>query len=101
MRASEKVWWTAVEIRAAISDRWGRDVPQTSISPKLSKMKDAGKIVRDGMKIALPERAPKEKDLLDPPENEGGTESSEAKAESDTNAFGLHKPQSSPPEAQD
>ncbi len=93
MRASERVWWTAVELRGELSKRWNRDVPQTSISPKLSKMKDEGKIVRDGMKIALPERTAKDESFLPYKENEppkGGSETGEAATSPKDRPFGLN-----------
>lgn len=96
MDASEKTWWTAVEIRVELCRRWERDVPQTSLSPQLSKMKDAGKIVRDGMKIALPDRVPNLLALSDQSENSGSAEPEEAKGEDAGGISPLHNPNPMP-----
>lgn len=101
MDASEKTWWTAVEIRGELCRRWERDVPQTSLSPQLSKMKDAGKIVRDGMKIALPSRVPDLLALSDQNENDEAAASSEASADRVGPSVGAHSPQPVPPGTQD
>ena len=68
MRGSEKLWWTANEIQDALGAA-GDEVKMTSISPNLTRLKESGDIVRDDLKVALADRAPKnteapEDDLL-------------------------------------
>lgn len=55
-----ELWRTANDIRDNVSDMKGADVPMSSISPTLSDMKNAGVIVRSGMRVALSERVRKE-----------------------------------------
>ena len=50
-------WWTANEVQQHLSLIKGREVPMSSVSPTLTKMKDNGIIVRRGLKVALVERA--------------------------------------------
>lgn len=56
MRKADKVWWTANELQDLVSKARGSDVPMTSISPNLSKLKNNGDIVRADRKVALTER---------------------------------------------
>lgn len=57
LKASPSPWMTSKAIREQVSERMGRAVPKTSISPKLSELKAKGRIVRDDLLVALPERA--------------------------------------------
>jgi hypothetical protein len=52
-------WWTATEIQSHLTDVKGREVPMSSISPTLTKMKDAGTLTRDGFNVALTSRVQK------------------------------------------
>lgn len=50
---SHSPWMTANEIQVQASLTKGEEIPMTSVSPTLTEMKDAGVIVRDGLKVAL------------------------------------------------
>ncbi|MER9116695.1 hypothetical protein NKH93_08730 [Mesorhizobium sp. M0954] len=81
--ASDKVWWTANQLQVEVSALKGVEVPMSTISPTLSMMKGAGKIVRDGMRVADPKRGGFVDDLISAgtkAQNENG----EAKASPDT-----------------
>lgn len=56
LRQSSKVWMTANEIQERASAIKGQEVPMATVSPTLSNMKNAGVIVRDGLKVALASR---------------------------------------------
>jgi hypothetical protein len=56
LREVQRPWMTAKEVQAAASARMGRDIPMSSISPKLTDLKIKGVVVRDDMQIALAER---------------------------------------------
>lgn len=56
LRQSADRWMTANEIQERASAIKGHDVPMATVSPTLSNMKNAGLIVRDGLKVALAER---------------------------------------------
>lgn len=56
LRQSVDPWMTANEIQQLASAIKGYDVPMATVSPTLSNMKNAGLIVRDGLKVALAER---------------------------------------------
>ena len=56
LRQSLNPWMTANEIQERASAIKGHDVPMATVSPTLSNMKNAGLIVRDGLKVALTER---------------------------------------------
>ena len=56
LRQSANPWMTANEIQERASAIKGHDVPMATVSPTLSNMKNAGLIVRDGLKVALAER---------------------------------------------
>lgn len=76
MRKAEKVWWTANELQDLASEARGSEVPMTSISPNLSKLKNNGDIVRDDLKVALAERVadqskPPSEGLFEPQSSEG------------------------------
>ena len=51
-------WWTATEVQDYLTRVKGKEVPMSSVSPTLTKLKDAGVIVRDGLKVALKSRVP-------------------------------------------
>jgi hypothetical protein len=52
-----RVWWTANELQVELSRLKGTEVPMSTVSPTLSNMKNKDKIAREGMRVALPERA--------------------------------------------
>lgn len=56
LRQSANPWMTANEIQERASAIKGQDVPMATVSPTLSNLKNAGLIVRDGLKVALAER---------------------------------------------
>lgn len=56
LRQSSNVWMTANEIQERASAIKGQEVPMATVSPTLSNMKNAGVIVRDGMRVALASR---------------------------------------------
>ena len=64
LRQSANVWMSANEIQERASAIKGQDVPMATVSPTLSNLKNAGLIVRDGLKVALAERL-KENGALD------------------------------------
>jgi hypothetical protein len=82
------LWRTANELQEEMSEIAGREVPMSTVSPSLTEMKKAGRIVRDGMRVALRSRVlTEEPDLLnenDPP-SEGGSDADEVSASSDEN----------------
>ncbi len=53
-------WWLATEVQDYLTRIKGREVPMSSVSPTLTKMKDAGTLVREGLKVALASRVPKQ-----------------------------------------
>lgn len=69
LRTSPTPWLTAPAITKLVSERMGKNVPRTSISPKLSELKSKNRILRHDMFVALPERAAieetRERSLLD------------------------------------
>lgn len=64
LKSSWKTWLTAQDIQGELVKRLGREVPMSSISPKLSDLKAKGTILRDDMKVALKERI--DRKLADP-----------------------------------
>jgi hypothetical protein len=54
-------WWPATEVQDYLTRVKGKEVPMSSVSPTLTKLKDAGILVRDGHKVGLASRhsAPK------------------------------------------
>lgn len=82
------LWRTANELQEEMSEIAGREVPMSTVSPSLTEMKKVGRIVRDGMRVALRSRVlAEEPDLLnenDPP-SKGGSDADEVTASSDEN----------------
>jgi hypothetical protein len=62
LRQMPKVWTTANEIQTRVSELKGEEVPMSTISPYLTTLKNDEIIVRNGMRIALKERAPVDPD---------------------------------------
>jgi hypothetical protein len=56
LRTSPKVWSTANEVRDDLSRKKGAEVPMSTVSPTLTKLKTLGLVVRDGLNVALTER---------------------------------------------
>lgn len=56
LRTSDSPWMTANEVRAKASELKGAEIPMGTVSPTLTDLKNAGLIVRDGMKVALASR---------------------------------------------
>jgi hypothetical protein len=56
LKESETAWMTANEIKDRASSIKGADIPMGTVSPTLSEMKNAGFVIRDGLKVALAER---------------------------------------------
>jgi hypothetical protein len=57
--------WTAIEIRDCASEIRGKEVPMSSISPTLTKMKDAGTLNRVGLQVGLADRFPVHKEAAE------------------------------------
>jgi hypothetical protein len=49
-------WASASQLQEALTILKRREVPMSSVSPTLTKMKDYGTIVREGLKVALKSR---------------------------------------------
>ncbi|WP_394764278.1 hypothetical protein [Phenylobacterium sp.] len=60
LKNGTNVWLTARDLQTVVGSLIGRAVPMSSISPKLTDLKNRGVIVRDDMKVALKERVPEE-----------------------------------------
>lgn len=55
---SNTIWWTANEIKSALDLKTGKDIGMSTISPTLTAMVRRSRVlVRDGLKVALAERA--------------------------------------------
>ena len=54
---SASPWLTSSEVREEVSRRKGKEVPMGTVGPTLTAMKNDGKILRDGHKVALSSRA--------------------------------------------
>lgn len=60
LRANEPPWMTANEVRAKASELKGTEIPMGTVSPTLTDLKNAGLIVRDGLRVALASRVLKD-----------------------------------------
>lgn len=60
LRANEPPWMIANEVRAKASELKGTEIPMGTVSPTLTDLKNAGLIVRDGMRVALASRVLKD-----------------------------------------
>jgi hypothetical protein len=56
LQESSNPWMTANEVRRFFSEKRGEDTPMSSISPLLTKLKDDGLLVRNGLHVALRSR---------------------------------------------
>jgi hypothetical protein len=65
LSTSPRVWWNANELQRELSRLKGAQVPMSTISPTLSNMKSREKIVRDGMRVADPNRVAFSNSALD------------------------------------
>lgn len=73
--ASDRIWWTANELQSELTALKSADVPMSTISPTLTNMKNSGKITRDGLRVADPNRVPltdRLELLVKPSQNENG-----------------------------
>lgn len=88
--ASDRVWWTANELQVELTALKGSEVPMSTVSPTLTNMKNSGKIYRDGLRVADPNRVrhtPSALDLLEAPsQNENGETSSPEPEEPDSSS---------------
>lgn len=71
LRQSADPWMTANEIQERASAIKGHAVPMATVSPTLSNMKNAGLIVREGLKVALAERLNENGEAEASPDAEG------------------------------
>jgi hypothetical protein len=60
LNSPRPLWQTANEIRDYLSQQEGRDVPMSSVSPELTKLKNSETIVRKDLLVALALRVEKE-----------------------------------------
>jgi hypothetical protein len=59
LRNSPEPWLTSSEIRKRTSALKEVEIPMGTIAPNLTEMKGVGIVMRDGLKVALAERVPK------------------------------------------
>jgi hypothetical protein len=78
LRANDPPWMVANEVRSRASELKGAEIPMGTVSPTLTDLKNAGLIVRDGMKVALASRVPKSNEA--PAQAEAPNESEEVDA---------------------
>lgn len=53
MENDARTWWTSNELQDELLKLRGSEVPMTSVSPTLTRMKDKDLVQRDGAKVAL------------------------------------------------
>ena len=56
LKGNDPPWMVANEVRSKASELKGVEIPMGTVSPTLTDLKNAGLIVRDGMKVALASR---------------------------------------------